>query len=111
MAYTETTVSNIEAEKSRLLLPPLETNGAYILRFSDELRVENIESGIYDPHDIMGLDSYPQETSWVSLVGQSAEFSRNGLVKNPDKISLRGVWRYTPVCKMIPKDYLPKAEK
>lgn len=110
MAFTETTVNDIEAEKSTFLLSPLETNGAYILRFSDELRVENIERGIYDPHNIMGLDSYPQETSWVSLVGQSAEFSRNGLVKNPDKISLRGVWRYTPVCKMLPKDYLPQVE-
>ncbi len=111
MAFTETSVNDIEAEKSTFMLPPLETNGAYILRFSDELRVENIEREIYDPHNIMGLDSYPQETSWVSLVGQSAEFSRNGLVKDPDKISLRGVWRYTPVCKMLPKNYLPKTEK
>lgn len=111
MAYTETSVNDIEAEKSSFILPPLRSNGAYILRFREELRVENVESGIYDPQNIMGLDNYLQETSWVSLMTQSVEFSNNGLLKEPQNVSLRGVWRYTPVCKMIPKDYLPQTKK
>lgn len=110
MAYTQTSVNDIEAEKNSFILPPLTNNGSHILRFEDELRVENVERGVSDPHNIMGLDDYLHETSWVSLVSPSAEFSKNGLIKDDENVSLRGVWRYTPVCKMIPKDFLPNAE-
>lgn len=110
MAFSKSTVSDIEIEKYDLIYPNI-LSGNSVMKFDGELRVEYIEKGVDDPDGIMGLNSYKYQTSWISLNTPSVEFSKNGLFKDPSKVEVKGVWRYEPVCKMLPSDYLPKTEK
>lgn len=110
MAYSSSSVSDIEKEKSEIVMPSFE-NENYLLRSDEEIRIEYIEQGVDDPDRIMGLQNYRYQTSWISLNGWSAEFTRNGLLKDKNSIELKGYWRYVPVCKMLPEDYLPKINK
>jgi len=110
MAYSSSSVSDIEKEKYEIVRPSYE-NENFLLQSDEEIRVEYIEQGVDDPDRIMGLQSYKYQTSWISLNNSSAEFTRNGLLKDKNALELKGYWRYVPVCKMLPKDYLPKIEK
>lgn len=110
MAYSESSVSDIEIEKYDLIFPNILT-GNSVMKFDGELRVEYIEKGVEDPDGIMGLDMYKYQTAWLSLNTPSVEFTQNGLFKDPGKVEEKGVWRYQPVCKMLPSDYLPKVGK
>ncbi len=110
MAYSSSSVSDVEKEKYELFFPN-NLNGNTILKVGEELRIEYVEKGVDDPDNIMGLNLYKYQTSWLSLNGDSIEFSRNGMFSNPYQVEIKGVWRYTPVCKMVPKDYLPPMEK
>lgn len=107
MAYSNSTVSDVEADKNGVIYPNLFT-GNSTMKFEGELRVEYIKRGVEDPDGIMGLDMYKHQTAWLSLNAPGAEFTQNGLLKNPDKVEVKGVWRYQPVCKMLPSDYLPE---
>ncbi|MEX2603906.1 MAG: hypothetical protein WD361_06870 [Gracilimonas sp.] len=107
MAYTASEVSDIEVEKEAFLKPSND-KGAWLLEFNDELRIEYLKNRVDDPDRIMGLKDYKYQTSWLSLISASVQFSKNGTVKNPDLLEKKGVWRYTPVCKMLPTDYLPE---
>lgn len=109
MAYSSSSVSDIEKEKAEIILPSYE-NENYLIRSDDEIRIEYIEKGVDDPDRIMGLQNYRHQTSWISLNGWSAEFTRNGLLKAKDAVEIKGYWRYVPVCKMLPDDYLPDIE-
>ncbi len=109
MAYSSSSVSDIEVEKYDLFYSEL--NGNTVLKLNGELRVEYVNKEIDDPNGIMGLDLYPYQTSWISLSIPSIEFSKNGIFRTPQYVEEKGVWRYTPVCKMLPKNYLPKLKK
>lgn len=110
MAFTNSQVSDIEVGKDEVM-----TGGSSLetmkLAFDGELRVEFIERGINDPHNIMGLDSYDNQTSWITLMTNEVEFTNTGTVEKPEQLQIKGVWRYTPVCKMLPADYLPVSGK
>jgi hypothetical protein len=109
MAYSSSSVSDIEVEKYDIFYPEL--NGNTVLKLDGELRVEYVNKGVNDPNGIMGLDLYPYQTSWLSLSIPSIEFSKNGTFRSPQYVEEKGVWRYTPVCKMVPENYLPKLKK
>lgn len=106
MAYSSSDVSDIEVEKYEVFFPDV-LKGYMILSLDGELRVEYLEKRVNDPHNIMGLGMYQDQTSWLSLNTPSIEYSKNGIVKNPENVEVKGVWRYTPVCQMLPSNYLP----
>lgn len=110
MAYSSSSVTDIEKEKGEIILPNFD-NENFLIRSEEEIRVEYIEEGNDDPDGIMGLHNYRYQTSWISLNNWAAEFTRNGLLKDKEAVELKGYWRYVPVCKMLPDDYLPKVEK
>ena len=110
MAYSSSNVSDVEKQKYEIIFPN-NLNGNNILKFDGELRVEYVERGVEDPNNIMGLNMYKYQTSWLSLNSQSVEFSDTGFFESPRAVDLKGVWRYTPVCKMLPGDYLPEYEQ
>lgn len=109
MAYSSSSVTDVEKQKYELVFPN-NLNGNNILKFGDELRIEYVEKDVVDPHDIMGLDMYQHQTSWLSLNANSVEFSDTGFFESPRAVEVKGVWRYTPVCKMVPGDYLPEVK-
>lgn len=109
MAYSSSSVNDVEKQKYELFFPN-NLNGNTILKLGDELRVEFVEKGVDDPDNIMGLNLYKYQTSWLSLNGDSIEFTNSGMFTTPFQVEEKGVWRYTPVCKMVPKDYLPPVE-
>lgn len=109
MAYSSSSVTDVEKQKYELFFPN-NLNGNTILKLKDELRIEFVEKGVDDPDNIMGLNMYQYQTSWLSLNGDTIEFSNNGMFTTPLQVEVKGVWRYTPVCKMVPKDYLPPVE-
>ncbi|HBQ59110.1 MAG TPA: hypothetical protein DD671_05650 [Balneolaceae bacterium] len=109
MAFSSSSVSDIEKEKGEIIIPSFE-NENLLIRSEEEIRIEYIEKGVDDPDGIMGLQNYRHQTSWISLNGWSAEFTRNGLLKAKDAVEIKGYWRYVPVCKMLPDDYLPVIE-
>lgn len=110
MAYSSSSVSDVEKQKYELFFPN-NLNGNTVLKIGDELRIEYVEKGVDDPDHIMGLDMYKHQTSWLSLNGDSIEFTNSGMFTTPLQVEVKGVWRYTPVCKMVPKDYLPPIER
>ena len=110
MAYSSSSVSDVEKQKYELIYPN-NLNGNKVLKFDEELRIEYVEKDVEDPNNIMGLDMYQHQTSWLSLNSKSVEFSDNGFFESPQAVEVKGVWRYTPVCKMIPGDYLPEIKK
>ncbi|SMO46079.1 carboxypeptidase regulatory-like domain-containing protein [Gracilimonas mengyeensis] len=79
-----------------------------ILSFEDEIRVEYKRRGNTDPDNIMGLEDYLNQTSWISLNTDRLEFTDNGTLKDPNLLEVNGYWAYTPVCKMLPANYLPE---
>lgn len=109
MAFSSSTVTDVEVEKIDLINNNVvfEQSENFVISFEDELRVEYVRKGVNDPADIMGLDDYDNQTSWITLNNRYAEFTNNGIIIEPESVDLKGVWRYTPVCEMLPKDYLP----
>lgn len=107
MAFSSSTVTDVEVEKADILNNMFTRSENFVLYFKDELRVEYVRKGINDPADIMGLDDYDNQTSWITLNNRYAEFTNNGIIIEPESVEMKGVWRYTPVCEMLPKDYLP----
>ncbi len=107
MAYSSSTASDIEIGKEKIITPG-STYGAFNIGSPNEIRVEYIRKGNHDPNGIMGLKTYDYQTSWLTIMSDKAEFTKNGILKNPELVKITGAWRYTPVCRMLPTDYLPK---
>jgi len=112
MAFSSSIVSDVEVVKADILNSTafFAQSENFVLTVKDELRVEYVRRGVNDPADIMGLDDYDNQTSWVTLNNRYAEFTNNGIIKEPESVDLKGVWRYTPVCEMLPQDYLPPVD-
>ncbi|MCP9292336.1 carboxypeptidase-like regulatory domain-containing protein [Gracilimonas sediminicola] len=110
MAYSSSNVTDVEKQKYEVVFPN-NLNGNNILKFEDEMRIEYVNKEVVDPNNIMGLDMYKHQTSWITLNSENVEFSDTGFFESPRAVEIKGVWRYTPVCKMVPGDYLPEIEK
>jgi hypothetical protein len=110
MAYSSSSVSDIELEKNETFFPSYESKNM-VMQFQEELRIEYVKKGIVDPDGIMGLKNYRNQTSWLSMDSRQTEFTKSGILKNPNDVVVKGVWRYTPVCKMLPNNYLPEIKK
>ncbi len=106
MAYSSSDVSDIEVEKYNIFTSM--PNGNTWLQLDDELRIEYVGKGVDDPLGITGLDLYKYQTSWLSLSIPRINFTPNGNITTPEYVEVKGGWRYTPVCKMLPQNYLPK---
>ncbi len=110
MAYSSSSVTDVEKQKYEVVFPN-NLNGNNIFKFDEEMRVEYVEKDVVDPHNIMGLNMYKHQTSWITLNSETVEFSDTGFFESPRAVEIKGVWRYTPVCKMVPGDYLPEIDK
>ncbi len=108
MAYSTSSASDIEIGKEKIITRG-NSLGTFNIGSPDEIRVEYIRKGNHDPNGIMGLKLYDYQTSWITIMSDKAEFTKNGILKNPDLVKITGAWRYTPVCRMLPTDYLPEA--
>ena len=107
MAYSTSSASDIEIGKDRIISQG-NSLGTFNIGSPDEIRVEYIRKGNHDPNGIMGLKLYDYQTSWITIMSDKAEFTKNGILKNPELVKITGAWRYTPVCRMLPTDYLPE---
>lgn len=104
LGFTSSTVQDREVKKEYFVKKKPDKN---LLEFDGEIRVEYIRKGVDDPNSIMGLSKYLNQTSWITLNKESIEFSENGMLKDKDALEIQGVWNYTTVCKMLPRDYIP----